>query len=163
MRQFDEEMFEGAGRARKTQRQRREARRERHGVQESTPAGQQCPEVLGSQKQGLLGWYPGAIGTEELKRLQVEDPSLAQIREYARRSEQTESEARFLWRDGILYRQWKPRKPKLSETIEQIVLPTQCRQMVMKLAHDQPTGGHLGRKKTQDRIRTNATGPTSNH
>ena len=34
--------------------------------------------------------------------------------------------------------------------IEQLVLPTQCRQTVLELAHDVPIAGHLGKEKTRE-------------
>lgn len=36
--------------------------------------------------------------------------------------------------------------------VDQLVLPVQCRAGVLKLAHDIPASGHLGRKKTMRRI-----------
>ncbi len=36
--------------------------------------------------------------------------------------------------------------------VEQLVLPTQCRPLVLRLAHDVPTAGHLGTTKTQNRV-----------
>lgn len=38
------------------------------------------------------------------------------------------------------------------ETIEQLVLPLQCRKAVLKLAHEIPRAGHMGRRKTAQRI-----------
>jgi hypothetical protein len=39
-----------------------------------------------------------------------------------------------------------------GESVHQIVLPRQLRDMILKLGHDIPLAGHLGNKKTRDRI-----------
>ena len=36
--------------------------------------------------------------------------------------------------------------------VEQLVLPTQCRAAILKLAHSIPMAGHLGKTKTASRI-----------
>ena len=43
-------------------------------------------------------------------------------------------------------------KGKDSLPIEQLVLPTQCRNAVLHLAHDIPLAGHLGKGKTSQRV-----------
>ena len=37
-------------------------------------------------------------------------------------------------------------------TVEQLVLPKKCRRKVMEMAHSIPLAGHLGKKKTTDRV-----------
>ena len=37
-------------------------------------------------------------------------------------------------------------------SVEQLVLPLQCRSTVLKLAHDIPAACHLGINKTKDRV-----------
>ena len=39
-----------------------------------------------------------------------------------------------------------------DHAVEQLVLPRQCRAMVLKLAHETPLAGHLGRNKTTRRV-----------
>ena len=56
----------------------------------------------------------------------------------------------FYYRDGLLYRQWKGGKNE--EAVEQLVLPVGCRSVVMAIAHSIPLGGHLGRRKTTQRV-----------
>lgn len=48
--------------------------------------------------------------------------------------------------DGLLFRQWTPRH-RSGTCIKQLVLPHNCREQVLKLAHPVPSAGHLGRKK----------------
>ena len=44
------------------------------------------------------------------------------------------------------------RKKHSKETIEKLVLPKQCHQIVCKLAHTIPLAGHLGKGKVVKRI-----------
>ena len=57
-------------------------------------------------------------------------------------------------RRGILYR-IRSRVDGLEECSKQIKVPKMLRKKVMKVAHDSIFGGHLGIKKTKDRIQTN--------
>ena len=59
----------------------------------------------------------------------------------------------FFYKDGLLYHRWCPagRDPELME-VEQLVLPVECRQKVMSIAHSIPIAGHLGKAKTAHRI-----------
>ena len=91
------------------------------------------------------------MGTEELKQLQQSDPSLASIRE-ANHGEAEPNKTGILEEDGLLYRQWVPHGRETTGTIYQLILPLQCRQLVLKLAHEIPMAGHLGQKKTTDRV-----------
>ena len=60
--------------------------------------------------------------------------------------------------NGLLYYMWTPKYSK--ETIEQLILPKQCHQMVCKLAHTIPLAGYLGRDKTIKRITRHFYWPT---
>ena len=53
-----------------------------------------------------------------------------------------------------MYRRYQPPGTNGDEarSIEQLVLPTHCRQAVLGLAHNIPMAGHLGRRKTAKRI-----------
>ena len=62
-----------------------------------------------------------------------------------------EDQSRIIRRDGVICRVWKPRESP-DITYEQIVLPRQYRSNVIRLAHDLPFSGHLGREKTVQRI-----------
>ena len=58
---------------------------------------------------------------------------------------------KFVVREGLLYRQWKLLGGK-EDIVDQLVLPVQCRCTVLEMAHKLPMAGHLGTKKTLDRI-----------
>ena len=92
------------------------------------------------------------ITAGELRVLQEGDESLRRARAIANGAPSAAAGDKFSHLDGLLYRQYSPPGTSDGETIEQLVLPTQCRPAVLRLAHDIPMAGHLGRKKTADRI-----------
>ena len=61
----------------------------------------------------------------------------------------------YLIKDNILMRKWSPTEcdnSKKGETVYQIVVPTVHRQEVLELANDLPVSGHLGVRKTYNRV-----------
>ena len=54
----------------------------------------------------------------------------------------------FFKEEDLLYRKWEPRDKEEIEPVTQLVLPKECRQKALRLAHSIPLAGHLGRKKT---------------
>ena len=61
----------------------------------------------------------------------------------------------YFIRDGLLFRKWRPANRPASEdwaSYEQVVLPQCYRKEVLHLAHESSNGGHLGFRKTLDRI-----------
>lgn len=91
---------------------------------------------------------------EQLKKWQEEDPTLTKARELARQGDSEGDRVAFYYKDGILYRQWRPRGTDAGDVrrCEQLVLPRQCRSLILRVAHDIPMAGHLGTTKTKDRI-----------
>ena len=87
-------------------------------------------------------------GKEQLKKLQVEDPTLEDTRRMVNGDEETKPGVRYEERDGLLYRV----VGTVEDRREQLVLPAACRRDVLRLAHTVPMGGHLGQKKTTDRV-----------
>ena len=94
------------------------------------------------------------ITMEDLKKLQAEDPTLAEIRRAADQStkEGYESVAEFFRREGLVYRRWTPKGRGSTFQVEELVLPKHCRGTVLRLAHDVPLAGHLGKEKTSRRL-----------
>ena len=93
---------------------------------------------------------PLDISTAELRLLQQEDPTLSEIREAA--ANQTKQSKYFL-QDGLLYRRWIPSGEQVSNmSVDQLALPSHCRKTILSLAHEIPLAGHLGQKKTAERI-----------
>ena len=61
----------------------------------------------------------------------------------------------YLIKDDILMRKWSPTacdNNEKGETVYQIVFPTVHRREVLELAHDLPMSGHLGVRKTHNRV-----------
>ena len=60
-----------------------------------------------------------------------------------------------------MYRRWvPPGRHTEGMEIDQLVLPTKCREAVLKLAHSIPFTGHLGKDKTARRILQRSYWPT---
>ena len=115
-------------------------------IQDEEDAG----EVSGEERN-VLKADPG-----ELKLWQQRDPSLAKSRELAggNRTEEPDGRVHFFYQDGLLYRRWRPENSDAGDvrSCEQLVLPQECRFIVLGLAHDVPMAGHLGVTKTKDRV-----------
>ena len=61
----------------------------------------------------------------------------------------------YLIKDDILMRKWSPTacdNGEKGQTVYQIVVPTVHRREVLELAHDLPVSGHLGVRKTYNRV-----------
>ena len=91
---------------------------------------------------------------EEFQKLQENDSTLEPIRKLVRESTTTGNTGKFFQRKGLIYRQWRPKDNHEDDSgsIEQLVIPRKCRKVALELAHDVPIGGHLGSKKTLDRL-----------
>ncbi|XP_076448667.1 uncharacterized protein LOC143285290 [Babylonia areolata] len=94
----------------------------------------------------------GEVTPEDLRVAQTEDTSLDKFRELAegknvRRSGKS-GKVQFLEKKGILYRQYSGKEG----TYKQVVVPAKYRQELLRLAHESLMGGHLGSKKTLERI-----------
>ena len=141
---FDDDLFE-PGKAKKPL-SRKEKRKDRH------EAGLVRAKDKPRKKTDKIKINP-PVTKSELVRLQETDGTLAVIRKKAVDVPSSE----FFWRDGVLYKHWRP---DAHTEVEQIVLPKQCRRTVLELAHSIPMGGHLGKKKTTSRIQQRFYWPT---
>ena len=93
------------------------------------------------------------ISKEELKTFQEKDETLERPRMIANGQQSAAAGENFFLQDGMLYRRYQPPGSiSESQVVDQLVLPTRCRNAVLKLAHDIPMAGHLGKAKTTDRI-----------
>ncbi len=126
---------------------------------------EQLPEVatVSSSNSCLPSWT-----AEELKSLQSADPSLHQaIVWLSTGSMPSRSPSRYphlqsLWsqrhhlllKDGILYRRWEDVPGGGSNKRLQLVLPPQLATDVLSTLHNSTTAGHLGVKKTLEKVRS---------
>eukprot|EP00731_Ephydatia_muelleri_P007395 Em0003g1643a len=90
------------------------------------------------------------ISATELGVLQKADPTLSLIWEKGI-GKGDGTEARYFEQKGLLWRRWNDQTHS-EEEVRQLVLPTQCRKAVLQLAHEIPLSGHLGKKKTLQRV-----------
>lgn len=89
------------------------------------------------------------ISTGEWIEEQRKDPALDVLRKRVGNDVSKEGETLITLEKGMLYRHFKsPRK----EIIKQLVVPTKFRRQILQLGHDIPMAGHLGIKKTRERI-----------
>ena len=122
-----------------------------------SPAGPSRQTLTRAEKRENRRRYRHAHGSdvspEELRRLQDADESLSRPRSIADGAPSAAAGENFFRQDGLLYRRYSPPGADSdAHDNEQLVLPTELRPTVLKLAHDVPMAGHLGKKKTTDRI-----------
>ena len=146
---IDDELFEGGrSKVRKTRTQKRMERQ----AHDRTTAGAEEEEPLEPGGEIGLASHPLEIAADELKTLQAADTTLNAVRGAAD-GHPCSAGIGFFRRDGLLFRRWTPPgRDKQDMSIEQLVLPVQCRRTVLEVAHDIPMSGHLGIEKTAQRI-----------
>ena len=93
-----------------------------------------------------------ASSRDELIDFQKSDKTLDNIRLLANGSNKSSRNAHFLLKEGILYRAFHC---NTGEFIQQIVVPQCFRSKSLHLAHDTLCGGHMGNRKTRNRILQN--------
>ena len=76
--------------------------------------------------------------------LQESDPSLEKIRKGG-------GKGSCFKQNGLWYHKWTS-KPNRRYSVNQLLLPIQCRQKMLQLAYLIPLAGHMGRGKTLQRI-----------
>ena len=93
---------------------------------------------------------------EHLIEEQIKDVETSELRDNALPLEETEQDpCVYYLNEGILMRRWRPPEASGDEEwriLHQIVVPTKFRRDILTLAHDTPLSGHLGVKKTYQRI-----------
>ncbi|KAK3740635.1 hypothetical protein RRG08_025454 [Elysia crispata] len=98
---------------------------------------------------------PGAskhtgVDRGELIRLQQDDEAIKRMGETSMSENRVGRTLFFEKRDGIVYRVYNV--ATRGGASAQVVLPESLRKYVMSSAHDTTTGGHLGIKKTREKI-----------
>ena len=117
---------------------------------------------IDSGEKGVV-WHELDVSAEDLKVWQAGDTTLKDVWEAVGKCEAKKGMG-FFKCDDLLYRRWIPpgRGGEEGEelAVDQLVLPTQCREIVLKLAHSIPLAGHLGRDKTTKRVLQHFYWPT---
>ena len=91
------------------------------------------------------------VTPEQLKTFQREDPKLDRAREAADQRKEFKTgkqRVRYLWKKGVLFREFEDQRG----THQQVCVPEILRPTVLKLAHDSPMAGHMGTKRTRERL-----------
>ena len=105
----------------------------------AAPQEKRCPEL--------------DITPAEIADLQKKDESLSKYFDLASESKSDkENSGVFMIKKGLLYRRY--RGDSVSSEIKQLMVPTELRGKVLQIGHATPMAGHLGVKKTYDRIST---------
>ena len=90
---------------------------------------------------------------EEQKPWQLSDPTLEKACSLVSQQPAKGEQVYFYPQDGFLYQHWQPEgSAGLAKSCEQLVLPKECRSVVLWLSHDVLMAVHLGVTKTKDRI-----------
>ena len=114
-----------------------------------------------TEKQALKGLKVSGsidvdVSAEDMKVAQKSDGSLKRCFEAAETGKRIisgeQNVSQFTLQKGLLYRRFQSPKVSDNKVFKQLVVPKQYRDTVLKLAHDCIMSGHLGIKKTTDRI-----------
>ena len=95
-----------------------------------------------------------SINKKDLMKMQEEDSTLQKLKQF----KGTETRKRYVVsyeKRGRIWYRIRQRKDDVGDPRKQILVPKSLKERVMAVAHDSPFGGHLGMKKTEDRIQTN--------
>lgn len=96
------------------------------------------------------------MGRQHLIQEQTRDAELASLLERALPADAINQTAVCYYtnKNGVLMRKWRPVDASADEwnEVHQIVVPKKFRTEILTLSHDAPVGGHLGVRKTLDRI-----------
>lgn len=99
------------------------------------------------------------ISVDDIKKAQQEDDTLAKYRELTKSGKRkitgSSNVSWFIMKKGLLYRCFQSPKVDDNKIFHQLIVPKQYREVVLKLAHDGIMAGHLGVRKTTDRILSN--------
>ena len=128
--------------------------------------GRERPQLTRSQKRATRHehatehWTSDPTGISSMTRNQLIECQLADATLEAARTEAAGGgdTARFVCLDGLLYRRRK--RDADDASTDQLVLPVECRHRVMAVAHAIPLGGHLGKRKTTQRVTQRFYWPT---
>ena len=95
------------------------------------------------------------ISAEEMSKLQKQDESLKRLWDKKDVKIAGESKSWFWVENDILRRSYSNPKVNCGNPVQQVVVPSELRGKVMALAHDSILGGHLGTKRTVDKVLSN--------
>lgn len=92
------------------------------------------------------------VDKQKLKQMQSKDESLLKYWDRGDVLVKGQAEISFQVKSGILYRIYKHPFVNIGKPVKQVMVPVQLRPPIMEVAHGSIMGGHLGIKKTTDKI-----------
>src|SRR5664279_2095115 len=92
------------------------------------------------------------IDRTTLISLQHSDVSLSKYFDLAREPVDPNSSEKFYFKSGVLMRRWHHRMQPTDTGHSQVVAPTPIRRQLLYICHDIPASGHLGIRKSLDRL-----------
>ena len=92
------------------------------------------------------------VDKDKLVELQQADKSVDKLRDKKDKKAKGKGEVYFEEKSKVLYRIFQHPAVNDGKPLRQVIVPTPLRRQVMVVAHDSIMGGHLGIKKTTDRI-----------
>lgn len=118
--------------------------------------GQKAKDEKGLKKLNVTDLVDLDVTVDKMKELQLIDATLTNYRNLAnvgkRKLLGDGIVSWFSMEKGLLYRHFSSPKVSDNKTFKQLVIPEALRRKVMTIALDSILGGHLGTKKTLDRI-----------
>ncbi|XP_068205168.1 uncharacterized protein [Palaemon carinicauda] len=130
-----------------------QGKKDRDDVPTGVLAGTFLQMLRGVVQPGLLC---SEYSRESLIEAQKQDSELARIRDKAESLSELEVEpSGYYLKDDVLMHKWRPKiVPADAEwtILYQAEVPPQYREEILRLAHEQPMGGHLGVRKTREKV-----------
>ena len=93
-----------------------------------------------------------AVNREQFQKAQEEDESLKKLRSAFAEKVRGKGSSHFVIKDCLLYRVYQHPHVNNGKEIRQLVVPKVLRFKTIELAHETMMSGHMGIKKTMDRI-----------
>ncbi|XP_068757966.1 uncharacterized protein [Montipora capricornis] len=94
------------------------------------------------------------VDREKLKQMQREDESLRKYWDRDGVLVKGQAEISFEEKSGVLYRLYKHPYVNGGKLLKQVMVPERLRRPIMEVAHRSIMGGHMGIKKTADKIQS---------
>ncbi|XP_062602901.1 uncharacterized protein LOC134264647 [Saccostrea cucullata] len=128
-----------------------------------SPGGTSAVETRGQLKKKQSTYKPlkvpsaiQDVSPEDLQKEQRDDKTLKKLRDTAEKGIVKQfsdgGSSKIYFRKQLLYREFSSPRVSNGKVFRQLIIPKQYRDMVMKLAHESIMAGHLGVRKTTDRI-----------
>ena len=111
-------------------------------------AGEHIPLKVPDTKESPV------VDREKLKQIERDDESLQKFWEKDDVVVRGQAETSFEVKGGVLYHVYKHPYVNRGKPLKQVMVPVQLRSRIMELVHGSIMGGHMGIKKTTDKIQS---------